>query len=118
MDKKILSVLVNAGVVSFGADGSIDLSATGENVKAAIAKEQEENQVVDSRIEAALDSVFDTLGTDIVPAPTLTAMAAVSLAGNHPASIPTWQSSIADYLGRTARFQGKRGKGGGIVRQK
>jgi dihydrodipicolinate synthase/N-acetylneuraminate lyase len=118
MDKKILSILVGAGVVSFNADGSIDLSATAEKVKGLIQKEQEENLVLDTKIEAALDTVFDTLGMDTVPSPTLTAMAAVSLAGNNPAMIPSFQASIAEYLGRSARFVGKRGRNGGIVRQK
>lgn len=113
---KILSVLVNAGVVSFKADGSIDLEATSENVKVRLGEEEIANRAEDGKIETALCEVFATLGLETVPAPTLTAMAAVSLAGSQPARVAEYQAKVTEYLARSPRFQGKRGKGGGIVK--
>lgn len=117
MDKKILSALVNAGVVSFAADGSIDLSTTAENVKARLAEEEVENKVLDQKIEEAVCNQFNLLGLEVVPAPTLIAMSAVALAGNTPARVGDFQAKVTEYLARSPRFQGKRGKGGGIVKQ-
>jgi hypothetical protein len=114
---KILSALVNAGVVSFASDGSIDLSATAENVKARLAEEEIANRAEDGAIEEALVATFAMLGLEVVPAPTLTAMAAVSLAGNTPVRVAEYQGKVTEYLGRSARFEGKRGRNGGIVKK-
>jgi hypothetical protein len=113
---KILSVLVNAGVVSFKSDGTIDLETTGALVAARLAEEEVANRAEDGAIEDSLVQVFGTLGLETIPAPTLTAMAAVALAGSQPARVAEYQAKVSEYLARSPRFQGKRGRNGGIVK--
>lgn len=98
------------------ANGSINIDATLQNLKGAILAEQEANVKLDSVIEQALDTVYDKLQTDIYPTPEVVAMASTTIVGSDLARMATVSEQIRDYLGRSARFQGERGRKGGLRR--
>lgn len=97
-------------------NGSVDMDATLANIRKALASELEANQALDAQIESALDTVYNRLGVDIFPGPEVVAMAAATLVGTELTRMATVSDQIRDYLSRSARFVGERGRKGGLRR--
>jgi hypothetical protein len=102
-------------LVVSGVNG-VDLDATMSKVRAALAAEIESAAVMDQKIEAALDNVYDLLKTDKFPTPSVVAMAASSLVGSDLTQLAKVSDQIHDYLNRSVRFKGERGRNGGLKR--
>lgn len=97
-------------------NGTIDLDATLSNIRKLLVAELEQNATMDASIETALDSVYDRLGVDIYPTPEVVSIASATLVGSDLAKMAGVSEQIRDYLGRSARFQGERGRKGGLRR--
>lgn len=104
--------------VVFGSDGSVDVDATTDNLRAAIASELERNAVRDSEIETALDDVFARLGTDIYPTPEVVSIASALMVGSDLTKMASTADEVRDYLSRSSRFVGERGRKGGLRKVK
>ena len=104
------------GIVVFAADGSIDLSATANAVTVALASEIEATANRDKEIEAVLDNVYTRLGVDIYPTPEVVSIASATLVGSDLTKMANVSDEIRNYLSRSARFVGERGRKGGLRR--
>lgn len=103
-------------LVCRNADGSVDFEGTADAVSAALAAEVEATAVRDSEIEATLDDVFARLNTDIYPTPEVVSIAAATLVGSDITKMASTAEEVRDFLSRTARFVGERGRKGGLRR--
>ena len=106
------------GFVVFAADGSIDVDATCDKIKSGIVVELEHNAVMDSKIESALDNVFTRLNVDVYPTPEVVSMASAILVGNEITKMAEVSEQVRDYLSRSSRFVGVRGRKGGLRKVK
>lgn len=97
-------------------DGEVDLEATFNAVKAAWVMECEASAVRDTEIESALDNAFACLGTDVYPTPEVVSIASTMLAGNDLTAMAGIADEVRDYLSRSSRFVGVRGRKGGLRR--
>lgn len=112
----ILSDLVKAGVVVNGSNG-IDLDATMGKLKAALYAELEAQAGTDAKIEAALDTLFDGVEAGkAIPTDACIGKVANDLAGGDILAVAEWTVAVRDFLSRSARFTGKRGRNGGVIR--
>lgn len=105
-----------SGFVVVNADGSINMEATLKNVQGAITAELEAKASTDVAVEAALDQAFDLLKVDIYPTPEVVSIASSILVGNDVTKLAGAADSVRDYLERSARFKGERGRKGGLRR--
>lgn len=110
----ILSAL--KGHVVFNSDGSVNFAATAEKISAALAAELEATAVRDIEIEAALDNVYARLGVDIYPSPQVVSIAAATMVGSDITKMASVAEEVRDYLVRSTRFVGERGRKGGLRR--
>jgi len=113
---KVVSLLAGADLLFFQQDGTIDIQRTVSNISEKLIAEQEQNREIDSKIEAEVDDLFDRMGTDVVDSGTVIAMVGVTLAGGNPAMVADCQKKVQDFLKRSPRFAGKRGRSGGMGR--
>lgn len=109
----ILGTLKSANVLVSG-DSGIDIEATLDALKAVIAAEVESTSIQDKEIEAALDDVYHRLGVDVYQTPAIVSMAAATLCGNDVTAMASKSEAVRDFLSRSSRFVGVRGRNGGL----
>lgn len=103
-----------APYVVLSDDGSVDLTATMAAVEAAYLAECEASVVRDSQIESALNETFTSLGVDIYPTPEVVSIAAAMLSGGELTKLAGIADEVREYLGRSTKFVGQRGRNGGL----
>lgn len=96
--------------------GGVDLELTLQAVKAAWLAECEASEVRDAEIASALDQTFTSLGVDVYPTPEVVSIASAMLAGGDLAKMAGIANEVREYLGRSTRFKGERGRKGGLRR--
>lgn len=107
-----------APFIASTVDGTVDVDATLAAVKAAWLAEIEASAVRDAEIETALDNTFTSLGVDIYPTPEVVSIASAMLSGGELNKLAGIADEVREYLGRTTRFKGERGRKGGLRRLK
>lgn len=107
-----------SGFVVFNNDGSLNVEDTVENIRKAVMLEIEQTAIRDIEIEAALDNVYTRLGTDVYPTPEVISIAAAGMVGNDLSQMAVVSEQIREYLTRSTRFVGVRGRKGGLRKVK
>lgn len=117
MAQSVLSFLSSLSLVVRHADGSVDLDATADKVKLDLSMEIQATAEADIDIERELDALFDTREAG-KPVPTGFAVSHVAsrLGGGDVDSVLAMTAMVEDYLKRTTRFEGRRGRNGGLFR--
>lgn len=95
-------------------NGVVDVDATLEAVKTAWITECEASATRDKEIEAALNDTFVRLNTDKYPTPEVVSITSAILAGSDITQIATVADEVRDYLSRSTKFKGERGRNGGL----
>ena len=114
-NKKILSAVSQFLVLD--NDGSVDWEGTLGSIQAQMEMELVENQESDSSIEAALDSVYDSMDPGIgLPTPVVVQTVSAALANGNLQEQILFAGKVEDFLSRTNRFVSKRGRSGGLFR--
>lgn len=112
---KILSAV--AAFLSTNEDGSVNWERTLGGIRAQLQAEISANAERDVQVEAALDSLYDTLAPgSSLPTPTVVQTVAASLAGGKLQEQIRIAGEVDDYLKRSTRFVSKRGRSGGLFR--
>ena len=116
----LFSVLSSQGLVVTATDGSIDFTATLDNVQNRVEVEATEAAEWDAKVENSLNEIFDSLPADQRIARPLAVNLAVQKLGGDKPTLETMielTGRIDDYLDRSVRFTGKRGRNGGLGRE-
>lgn len=107
---------VSSFVVSF-TDGSVDWNATLDNIQTALANELEASRANDDALESALDRLFDRMPVGAgIPTPIAVQTAASEVAGGDFSKLQSLMVACEAFVERSARFQSKRGRNGGLFR--
>lgn len=119
MSKSVFGFLSSANLVSLTATGEVDWDTTLTAIQGKVETEIAESAERDAVIEAALFGIFDKLP----PGGSLPRPLAVSLAVNEVVgsgggilAMTEYTNHVNDYLDRTTKFVGKRGRNGGLFR--
>ena len=113
--KKILSHL--SAFIVLDNEGSTDWDSTLSGIRSQMELEILENGESDGKIEAALDSIYDSLDPGIgLPTPVVVQTVSASLAGGNLQEQISISAKVEDFLARTERFVSKRGRSGGLFR--
>lgn len=95
-------------------NGVVDIDATLKAVKAAWIAECEASAVRDNEIESALDNAFTSLGVSVYPTPQIVSIASAMLVQGELNKMAGVAEEIKDYLSRSNKFKGERGRKGGL----
>jgi hypothetical protein len=115
MSKNILSTV--SSFVSFSNDGSVDWDITLSSIQTQMQMEMKENQEMDSLIETALHSIYDSMDPGIgLPTPVVVQTVSASLANGNLQEQIAFTAKVEDFLSRTNCFISKRGRSGGLFR--
>lgn len=118
MSKSVLGFLKGADLVSFHTDGSIDWEVTSVNIQCVVDQEVSDCAESDYKIENALNEIFDQLPSGShIPSPLAVnlVVSKIAPAGDIPAMTEA-TNQVNDYLERSTKFVGKRGRNGGLTR--
>lgn len=119
MSKSIFGFLKSAEVVSLTAEGVIDWEATLSTIQNKVESELAESAERDTVIETTLLGVFDKLPPGgSIPRPLAVSMAVNEIlgGGTNILAMTEWTGHVSDYLDRTTKFVGKRGRNGGLFK--
>lgn len=107
---------VSSHIVSF-ADGSVDWDATLNGIQAVLCIELETSRENDTALEAALDRLFDRVPVGAgIPTPIAIQTACSEIAGGDFSKLQSLMPACEALIGRSNRFQSKRGRNGGLFR--
>lgn len=101
----------------FNTDGSVNWERSSTAIRNAVEGEIAENRGYDTAIEQALDRLFDKIpaGTG-VRTPLAVQAVSAELCGGDIMQMTEFSAKVEDYLNRSGRFVGKRGRSGGLFR--
>ncbi|NDB82602.1 MAG: hypothetical protein EB127_07660 [Alphaproteobacteria bacterium] len=119
MSKSIFGFLKTAEVVSFCADGSVDWETTLSTIQNKVESEIAESAERDYVIEATLTELFNKLPEGgSLPRPIAVSLTVSKVLGNtdNLVAMADWTGHVNDYLDRTTKFIGKRGRNGGLFK--
>lgn len=118
MSKSIFGFLKSAEVVAVTATGAIDWEATLSTIQSKVESELAESAERDALIETKLDQVFEKLPSGgSLPRPIAVSMVVSEIVGvGGISAMAEWTNHVNDYLDRTTRFVGKRGRNGGLFK--
>lgn len=119
MSKSIFGFLKSAEVVSLNTDGSVDWEVTLSAIQSKVETELAESSERDSVIETKLYELFAKLPEGgSLPRPIAASMVVSEVVGSTGdiAAMAAWTNHVNDYLDRTDKFVGKRGRNGGLFK--
>lgn len=119
MSKNIFGFLKQAEVVSLTTEGGIDWEVTLATIQAKVESELAESAERDYVIETKLNEVFAKLPAGgSLPRPLAVSMVVNDVVGGtgNIAAMTEWTNHVNDYLDRTTKFVGKRGRNGGLFK--
>lgn len=103
-----------------GADGSVDIAASGNAYMKALAEWATQNETPTDKIEAAVEAVFDKFPTGRISVPSLVGFALTEL-GATPDQHKSLTNRVRAYVSgqcanNTGRLDIMKGVGGGVMR--
>ena len=119
MSKSIFGFLKTAEVIAFTAQGEVDWETTLSTVQNKVESEIAEAAERDSVIEATLMDLFNKLPDGgSLPRPIAVSLTVSKVLGNtdNLVAMADWTGHVNDYLDRTTKFIGKRGRNGGLFK--
>lgn len=119
MSKSIFGFLKSAELVSLHTNGSVDWETTLSTIQNKVETELAEASERDGVIENILDQVFAKLPTGgSLPRPIAVSMVVSEVVGStgNISAMAEWTNHVNDYLDRTDKFVGKRGRNGGLFK--
>jgi hypothetical protein len=118
MAKSILGFLKGENLVCFNTDGSVDWDVTSENIRCVVDQEVFNCAEADSKIETALNEVFNQLPDGAhIPSPLAVNLVVSKIAiPGDITSMTEATNQVNAYLERSTKFVGKRGRNGGLTR--
>lgn len=119
MSKSVFGFLKSAELVSLTAEGGIDWETTLTTIQAKVEGEIAESSERDYVIETKLEELFAKLPPGgSLPRPLAVSMVVNEVVGNtgNILAMTEWTGHVNDYLDRTSKFVGKRGRNGGLFK--
>jgi hypothetical protein len=103
--------------ISYSSNGEVNWEESMESLRAQLHLEVEEARENDRKFEEALDRLFDRVphGTPI-PTPIAVQTATAEVAGGDFSKLQELMPACESFVERSPRFQGKRGRNGGLFR--